>query len=35
MIPMSIGNKVVGMIKRADMQEDEREVVPFFLDELT
>ena len=31
MIPMSIRNIVVGIIERADVQEDEREAVPFFL----
>ncbi len=29
MIPMSVGNKVVGIIERADVQEDEWEVAPF------
>jgi hypothetical protein len=28
---MSIRNIVVGIIERADVQEDEREAVPFFL----
>jgi hypothetical protein len=30
MIPVPLGNMVVRIIERADVQEDEREVVPFF-----
>lgn len=30
MIPMSVGNIVVGIIERADVQQDERETTPLF-----